>query len=63
VKTTSKKPRNPNIADVFYPGGHSQTAIVMAYPMGNGGPDLRMWNKRQRGYRAMGYRIGISDIE
>ena len=24
---------------------------------------LRMWDKRQRGYRAMGYRIGSEDSE
>ena len=31
MKTTSKKQRNPNIADAVYPGRHSQTAIALAF--------------------------------
>ena len=31
MKTTSKDQRNQNIADAFYQGGHSQTAIALAF--------------------------------
>ena len=31
MKTTSKEQRNQNIADAFYQGGHSQTAIALAF--------------------------------
>ncbi len=31
MKTTGKEQHNPNIADASYSGGHSQTAIALAF--------------------------------